>query len=431
MRNTIIAAALLASPAALSCPAQAQGTGAPAPAKAAAFGDPVTLGNGFSLDPMLDMRLRYEGVDQPTVDADALTVRVRPGVELRHAPSHLSVLVEAEGTVALVKHYNAFPFAVPGSTQRRPAYATVPDAQSADLNRLQLQYHTRQLTVTLGRQRISLDDQRFVGSVAWRQNEQTFDALRVEAGLGPVALDGTYALRQDTIFGSDSGPRRLLDGDFVFLGAGVKAGPVSAKAFSYLIDYSEDFAFANSSQTYGGRAVAAFKPAKGTTLTFTGSFARQAQMGRNPVRYRADYILGEAALGWHGFTATAGWEKLGADAHAAAGAGKAFQTPLATLHKFNGWADLFLTTPAAGLEDSYVSLAKAFPKLKAVQGLTATVVYHRFGSDTGRVAYGDEWDASLGFKTRRVGWLAKYAAYNAARFGVDRQILWLSAEVAF
>lgn len=421
MKKTALAAALIASPIAFAHPAHAAGT--------PAFGDPVPVGDGFTLDPIIDLRVRYEGVDQPTVDADAMTVRLRSGVELKHAPSHLSFLVEGEGTLALSKQYNAFPFPLPGNPQRRPQFATVADAQSIDLNRLQIMYKVKNFALTVGRQRINLDDQRFVGSVSWRQNEQTFDAVRAEATLGPVTLDGTYALRQETIFGSDAGPRRLLDGDFVFLGASTKLGPITAKAFSYIIDYDEDFAFGNSSQTYGGRASGSFALSKAVKLNVLASYARQSDIGRNPVNYTADYVLGEVGLGYQGFTLTGSYEKLGAGKVGGALAGKGFQTPLATLHKFNGWADLFLTTPAGGLEDTYVTLAKVFPKVKAVQGLTANVIYHQFHSDAGHVRYGTEWDASLGFKTKKVGWLVKYANYQADTFGVDRQILWLQAEL--
>ena len=84
-----------------------------------------------------------------------------------------------------------------------------------------------------------------------------------------------------------------------------------------------------------------------------------------------------------------------------------------------------------GLEDYYLTLAKVFPKVKVVQGLNANVTYHEFRSDVGGVKFGTEWDASLSFKTKKVGWLVKYANYNADRFGVDRQILWLQAEVVF
>ncbi|MFM6829449.1 MAG: alginate export family protein, partial [Novosphingobium sp.] len=323
--------------------------------------------------------------------------------------------------------YNAFPFALPGSSQRRPGYAVVADGESIDLNRLQIQYKTKAFALTVGRQRINLDDQRFVGSVGWRQNEQTFDAVRAEATLGPVSLDGTYAIQQDSIFGSEAGPRRSMDGDFVFLNAGAKFGPVTAKAFSYLIDYDEAFAFANSSQTYGARVSGSFPLSKAVKLNVLASYARQMDMGQNPVNYDADYVLGELGLAARGFTLTGGYELLGADK----AAGKSFQTPLATLHKFNGWADLFLTTPAAGLEDTYVSLAKVFPKVKALPGLNASVAYHEFRSDVGSTKYGTEWDASLGFKVKKVGLLVKYADYNANKFGVDKRILWLQAEVAF
>lgn len=419
MKKTAITATLLASSIAFAHPAFAAGK--------PAFGDPIPVGEGLTLDPIIDARIRYEGVDQPTVDADALTVRLRTGVELKHAPSHLSVLVEAEGTLGLNNEYNAFPFVLPGSSQRRPQYAVVADGESIDLNRAQIMYKVKDFALTVGRQRINLDDQRFVGSVAWRQNEQTFDAVRAEATVGPVSIDATYAIQQDSIFGSEAGPRRAMDGDFVFVQAGVKAGPLLVKGFSYIIDYDEAFAFANSSQTYGGRVSGSIPLSKAVKLNVLASYARQMDIGRNPVNYEADFVVGELGLAYQGFTLTGGYEKLGADK----AAGKSFQTPLATLHKFNGWADLFLTTPGNGLEDYYVTLAKVFPKVKAVQGLNANVTYHEFRSDVGNVKFGTEWDASLGFKTKKVGWLVKYANYNADKFGVDRQILWLQAEVAF
>lgn len=419
MKKTAITATLLASSIAFAHPAFAAGK--------PAFGDPIPVGEGLTLDPIIDARIRYEGVDQTTVDADALTVRLRTGVELKHAPSHLSVLVEAEGTLGLNNEYNAFPFVLPGSSQRRPQYAVVADGESIDLNRAQIMYKVKDFALTVGRQRINLDDQRFVGSVAWRQNEQTFDAVRAEATVGPVSIDATYAIQQDSIFGSEAGPRRAMDGDFVFVQAGVKAGPLLVKGFSYIIDYDEAFAFANSSQTYGGRVSGSIPLSKAVKLNVLASYARQMDIGRNPVNYEADFVVGELGLAYQGFTLTGGYEMLGADK----AAGKSFQTPLATLHKFNGWADLFLTTPGNGLEDYYVTLAKVFPKVKAVQGLNANVTYHEFRSDVGNVKFGTEWDASLGFKTKKVGWLVKYANYNADKFGVDRQILWLQAEVAF
>lgn len=427
-------AAALAVPVAVAHPALA----------APKFGDAVPIGEGLSLDPIIDARVRWEHVDQPTTDADAITLRLRAGAELKSTIG-LAFLAEAEGTKAIGDDYNAFPFAV-ANGQRRPAFSVVPDAETIELNRLQLQYKTEAASLTLGRQRINLDDQRWVGSVLWRQNEQTFDAIRAEAKLGPVSLDATWSISQRTIFGMDAGdasdfapnagPRQHYDGDFVFLGAAAKFGPVQAKAFAYMLDYDAAFLFANSSQSYGVRATASLPLAPKLKLNLTGSYAVQRDYGRNPVDYSADYILAEAGLGYHALTLTAGFEKLGSDATAAGGAGRALQTPMATLHKFNGWADMFLTTPNKGLRDLYVGAAYKFDGVKALPGLNAAVTWHSYDSDVGSLDYGDEWNASAGFRLGAVGLLAKYARYRghgAADFtnDVDTEKFWLQLELAF
>lgn len=395
----------------------------------AAAGAPVKIADGLTIDPIIEARLRYELVDQPTLDADAVTLRLRAGFELKHTPSRLAFLAEAEGTLGIVTDYNAFPFAIADS-QRRPGYSVVADSMNVELNRIQLQYKSKAVTATVGRQRINLDDQRWVGAVGWRQNEQTFDALRGEAKIGSVSLDATYAIDQRSIWGIDAGPRQGIDGDHIFLGAGVKAGPVQLKAFAYLLDYDDTFFTANSSQTYGARAVAAIALTPKAKLNLAASYARQSDYGSNTFSYSADYIAAEASTTFAGFTLTGGYELLGSSASAGVG-GRAVQTPMATLHKFNGWADLFLTTPNSGLQDIYGGLAYKFGKVKALPGLNAAVNYHKFDSDFGGVDFGDEWDASLGFKLGRVNLLAKFADYNAKNFGVDTRKVWLQAEIAY
>ncbi len=420
MKTFTLGAAALAAPLAFAYPALA------APKT---FGDPVPVTDTLTFDPIVDARLRWENVDTPTKDADAVTLRLRSGFELKHAPSHLSILAEAEGTLEIGDHFNGLAF-VPAKA--RPAYAIVADPANVELNRLQIQYRTKQLGLTIGRQRINLDDQRWVGAVGWRQNEQTFDAVRGEANYGPVMADVTYARSQRTIYGHDAGARTAYDGDFWFLQAGVKQGPVTVKGFAFLLDYDAKeqvgplaITLADT-QTYGARATAALPLGKKVKLNLIGSYARQQGWKDNPAKYHADYVNAEAGLATHGFTATGGYEKLGSDTRS--GKGIALQTPMATLHKFNGWADLFLTTPAAGLEDVYTGLAKVFPKAK---GLTLNVTWHDFHSDIGHVKYGEEWDASVGFKVRKVALLAKYADYKAKGFGVDTTKFWLEADYAF
>lgn len=434
----LFTATALAAPLAFAQPAFA------APAPAPKFGDPVAISPDVTIDPIIDARLRWENVEQPTTEADAVTLRVRAGVEVKHKPSHLAFLVESEATLGLSNRYNAYPgnlgLTNPPASQLRPAYSVVADPENIELNRLQLQYKDKHVTLTLGRQRINHDDQRWVGAVGWRQNEQTFDAVRGEGKIGPVALDVAYAISQRTIFGYDAGQRTAYDGDFFLLGASAKLGPVQLKAISYLLDYDLKENTAPTplalqkqladSQTYGLRANANFKLTPKIGLGLLASYARQSAYADNTLDFAADYIAAEGNLSYAGFTLTGGWEKLGSDA--VVGGRRSVQTPLATLHKFNGWADLFLVTPDNGLQDAYVGLAYKFPKGKGLPGMTAQVTWHQFDSDFGDLEYGQEWNAQVGFKVGPVGMLAKYAQfYSANPTLADTRKIWLQAEYAF
>lgn len=386
------------------------------PAVAGDIGAPLPLGDGVTLDPILAARLRYEWVDQANLPkkAEAVTFRLRGGAEIK--AGDFAFLAEGEGTAALVDRYND---TLPKNGVE--PFPTIADPETLELNRLQVSYLHKGTGVTLGRQRIVLDNARFVGNVGWRQNEQTFDAVRGQAKIGPVSLDATYSRSQRTVFGIDS-PNGHFDGDLVFLNGGIKLPAIEAKAFAYLLDYDTRLAF--SSQTYGVLVKGAI-PLPGFKLNAMASYAVQSDYGANPVDYRADYLNAELGTEVRGFGLTAGYEQLGSD-HGIA----AVQTPLATLHAFNGWADLFLTTPARGLRDYYAGAGYKFA-VPALPGLKADLTYHRFDSDFGQLDYGDEWDASLGFKLGSVALLAKYADYSANAFGSDTQKVWLQAEAMF
>lgn len=384
---------------------------------AQAVGAPIQLAEDVTLDPIVTARLRYETVDQPNLpdEAEALTLRGRGGVELK--AGGLALVAEGEGTWALTARYND---TLPGNGVE--PFPVVADPKNLELNRLQVSYLKDGTGVTVGRQRLLLDNQRFVGNSGWRQNEQTFDAVRGQAKLGPIVLDAAYSISQRTVFGVDS-PNEHFDGDFMLLNGGVDLPVVDVKAFAYLLDYDTRFAF--SSQTYGVLVTGELAiPAIGK-LTGLVSYAKQGDYGTNPIAYDADYLNAQFGLGLFGLNLTAGYEELGSDGGAAA-----FQTPLASLHAFNGWADTFLTTPAAGLRDYYAGIGKTFG-LPFLPGLKADVTYHEFDSDFGGLEYGHEWDASLGFKLGPVGLLAKYADYQASGFGADTRKLWVQGEVGF
>ena len=384
---------------------------------------PTEFSHDVQLRPIVDARLRYEHVDQAGLGADSLTLRLRGGIEGRYGP--FAFLAEGEAVVAPVDRYNAFAFPLPNAGQRRPQFAVVADPENVELNRLQLQYRAGGALVTLGRQRINLDDQRWVGAVGWRQSEQTFDALRLETRLGPVQADVAYAISQRTIFGDEAGPRSAFGGEFLFAGVSSGIGPAEGKLFAYLLDYDEAFFLANSSQTYGGILNVRVPLGTRAGLAVRASYARQSDYGRNPADYAANYWSFEGTATLAGFALSAGWERLGSD-H-----GRAVQTPMATLHRFNGWADLFLTVPPNGLEDASVSIGRRFEPRRPMPGLEFSLAVHQFRSAIADLAYGTEWDFSAGLRLGRVSLLAKYADYDARSFGADTRKFWLQADWTF
>jgi hypothetical protein len=391
---------------------------AAAPAQADAFGTPIKIGEGVTLDPIVEALLRYEHVDQTNIadTADAVTLRVRAGGELKSG--EFSLLAEGEGTLALVDDYND---TIPGNGVE--PFPIVSDPENIEINRLQVGWMKDGSGITVGRQRIQLDNQRFVGNVGWRQNEQTFDAVRGQLKLGKLKFDATYAISQRTLFGYRS-PNEHFDGDIVLLNAGADLNEIKLTGFAYLIDYDTRIAF--SSQTYGGRATGAFKLGDGLTAEFTASIATQSDLGANPTSYQAEYFNLEAGAAIKDLTLKGGYEELGSDGGVAS-----FQTPLATLHAFNGWADLFLTTPAVGLRDFYLTAAYRFTKVKQLPGLNLQFAYHKYENDTAGADMGNEWNASLGFRVGKVNLLAKYADYDASGFGSDTQKFWLQAAVSY
>ena len=397
-------------------PAFARDSGVPS------WGGPMPIGDGVTLDPIVDLRLRYEHVDQDnaTDTGNALTARLRAGAEIK--AGDFAFLTEGEGTFAPVDRYNAFPFAA--EAQNR-SYDVVTDPENIELNRAQINWVRKGSSVTLGRQRINLDDQRWVGSVGWRQNEQTFDAVRGTARVGLLSLDATYANGQRTIFGVDAGKRQAYDGDFVFLGAGVATGPVTVKGFVYLLDYDDPLMAASSSKTFGILATGALPLGPKAKVAFKASYANQSDWKTVARNYNADYLALEGQVSVIGVTVTGGYELLGSDN------GVGLATPMATLHKFNGWADVFLNTPAGGLQDIYLGAAYTVPGRKGFPALNLALAWHDFDSDRGSMNYGSEWDASLGFRLGRVSVLAKYARYDARDFSVDTEKVWLQLEYGF
>ncbi|MEQ8486829.1 MAG: alginate export family protein [Pseudomonadales bacterium] len=359
----------------------------------------------------LGFRYRVEHVDQDGIDATATASTARARYTWTSgAVGAVRFGFEAD-YVALIgpERYNS-------TENGRVRYPVVADPEGFDLNQAFVKWAGDGVTVTGGRQRINHGGQRFVGGVAWRQNEQTFDGLRVEAALGGGSLDYAYVANVNRIFGPGDGaqPGDWRSDSHLLQARRPLGERLTVGAFGYLMDFDNDNGPVNANATYGIEAVLRL----GST-TVSAALARQQDYADSPLDYRADYGWLEAAWAFDPVTVKLGYEVLGSDGGAAG-----FRTPLATLHKFQGWADVFLNTPADGVRDLYVEAAAKVGRL----GLSA--VYHDFSADRGRRDYGRELDVAVSYPlTGRIGLELKLASYRADGFATDTVKAWATINV--
>ena len=337
----------------------------------------------------LNARARYEFADFDNFDenSNAATLRTRLGY-LTGDWNGLQGYVELEDVRAADDEaYNA---AGLNGVFDRPVIA---DPEVTELNQLWASYALPtgegelSLNAKVGRQGINLDDQRFVGTVGWRQDNQTFDAGVVSTDLGIEGFNATYGfLNQiNRIFGEEldfDSESHIVNVSYKLGGYGKLTG------FAYLLDFEN--AALNSSDTFGVRFAGDRALNDDLKLLYQASWAFQQDAGDNPVDYEAIYVLGDVALEAKGLgTVGVGYELLGSDDGLFG-----FRTPLATLHKFNGFADQFLVTPNGGLQDFYVYLKAGFlPK-----GTKALVAFHVFEPDEGDADFGTEFDGVVSHK---------------------------------
>jgi hypothetical protein len=381
----------------------------------------------IAVQPLLDARLRFENVDQDGFgrEANALTLRVRPGLQVSR--DGWSALIEGEATAAITHDYN-------DGTNGKTQFPGIFDPANTEINRAQIRYAGENgFAVTAGRQALELADQRFVGSASFRQNQQTFDAVRMQWGQTKgFSADLTYAWSDRTINGRrGTGARQqAVSGDNVFalLNYGMKAGTLTG--FAYLVDQDEAViqGYRLSSQTYGVRFAGATPLGKDAKLGYIASWARQSDYHRNPNDYSADYWLIEGALTVKALTGKAGIEVLGADKGVAL---TSVQTPDGSVFGFQGWADKLTTTPPDGVRDLYGSIAYAWKNVGLADAIGLTTAYHRFDSDRRRQHYGNEWDLLVSAKRGRTTLSVRYARYDADRFATDTDKLWLEADWTF
>ncbi|WP_430736422.1 alginate export family protein [Pseudomonas anguilliseptica] len=373
--------------------------------------------------PILDARYRYEHVDQDNAlkHANAQTLRTRVGVQSGKWYG-LSALIEADNVSRIGDaSYNE-------TRNGQSEYSVVADPDGSEINQALLRYDHQYGSAVLGRQRINLDNQRFIGGVAWRQNEQTYDgALAQLKPLGGLTLTYAYIDNINSIFGPGNGKYDTagnpanIEGHSHLLNAQYVLMPeLTATAYQYRLGLDNLAAGNQSSKTTGVRLNGAV-----AGVSYVLEYAQQTEYADNPLDLDSDYYLAELGYIIKGVTLKGGYEVLGGDE----GPGnRAFQTPLATKHAFQGWADIFLLTPANGIKDAYVGASA--PLL----GGTLAAWYHDFRAEKGSSQYGEEIDLSYAHPipgVKGLVGLVKYASYDADDFAVDTDKLWVQLQYSY
>ncbi|TVP44802.1 MAG: hypothetical protein EA350_10740 [Gemmatimonadales bacterium] len=398
------------------------------PLEAAAQGAPAGA-DGDALRLLFDARVRHETVESGAFEADAraLTARVRTGIEARLFTG-VDLLAEVDANQAFgLRDFNS-------TVNGRTEYPAIVDPNSQRINRLHLSLRSADgRHLVAGRQRIIHDDARFVGNVGFRQNEQTLDAVRLRMPLpGQTALDYAFAWQANRVFGGES-PLGTEDGRLHMghLSRPMPGGTVTG--FGYWFTFREALS-RQSSRTLGARFRGSHLVTEDLRLHVLASAADQRALGEVQADVSVGYVRveGGVAHAGTGLSTSVNWERLGGDGD------RGFSFPLATLHAWQGFTDVFLATPPDGLHD--LRLEAAWDGSIPGGGVPARVAVRRHAFRSLHAApgsLGGEWNLEVRVVPRSgLTVLARIADYTTetpetpAPWGSDVRKFWLSVEYA-
>ena len=374
----------------------------------------------------LSFRLRYEDVNVDNLaddKANALTLKTRLNYRTGLYQG-FSAFLEMDNITEL--DGNDYPTSKGlKNTGNYPGKAIIADPTGTEINQAYLSYTMSNAksstTSKYGRQRILLDNQRFVGGVGFRQNEQTYDAFSITHKCeSDTKVFYAHINNVNRIFGEDDPFVSDTDSSSDLLNINYSGWDAGSLVFySYLLDEKNSD---TQYDTYGLRF-----SGNNEGLGYQLEYATQEKELSNGTEFDADYLLAEASLKVDAVKFSLGFENLQSD-----NGNFGFATPLATAHKFQGWADQFLGTPNEGIKDIYFS---AGGKLGAVKLLA---VYHDFTSDTDNLSGDNDLGSEFGFVASKkfgdYGLSLKYANYSDGDSSfnkADTEKLWLTVNAAF
>jgi len=334
-----------------------------------------------------------------------------------------------------------------GQTQ----YDIIKDPQYAMISNADINYQVDKTILHAGRGQVNLDNQRFIGTVGWRQLERSYDSVFVaNNSVKNLSLLAAWVYGVQGV-----GAAPTVDANSILLHAAYTVMPeLKITAYDYMLSANgRIIGIPNIGgvgfDTYGVAFTGKIAPS-GIKLNYRAEYAVQKdatmkmqETATNAGNFKADASYYNLDLGANinGILAGVNYEFLSGEN--ASGTETAFNPKLGTNHKFNGWADEFYVahTPSGGLKDANIRLgykAKGFGKLLGV--------YHDFKADTAMPAasgttddLGSEFDivyvnAIPGVKNLKG--LVKFASYSKGQsteftYNKDKTVAWAQLDYKF
>ncbi len=320
------------------------------------------------------------------------------------------------------------------------------EKELAKMTQAKVQYSTGATSFTVGRSTTNLDNQRFIGSVGWKQSFQTLDLASVSYKDAGLSVFGAYVYGVNAIGDDGNGEQGIYYGinrttDAIIAAGGTGSGATTSalvnasyKVADALTVTAYSYMLGSISDTYGVALTGKTK-AGDVGITYRAEYAMQTDASLEMKSFgKADrdseYYNIDLGVNLSGILAGVNYEVLGAgETGGLNGSNAGFQTPLATKHKFNGWADKFLITPTTGLVDANLMVG-----YKSKEFGVAKAIYHDYTSDAGSLDYGTE--LNLIYKRTIPGvkgltGMLKYADYSADDFSTDTQKAWVMLDYKF
>lgn len=376
---------------------------------------------------------------------------------------------------------------LPAVNRYTEGYAIIPDNDFEEINELYIGWRAPTggcpsapgpcdgpLSFKIGRQTVIYDNHRWVGDVIWRGNNVAMDAFRVDKTLGKLGISYTYVDKVKRLFGPDSIFNEWEMDDSHLINISYKLPQFNGKlvAYGYLLDFDDNprtpfpegtgmappfvGPVSFDSETYGVRFTGRHEFSDTLDIQSELEYANQdptddsiSALDDNDyyniefgIRFGGTRVdnLGFMPIGEPTYQIRVGYEVLESNG------ANALQTPLATVHAFNGWADKFVAapggsaTPLGGIEDTSVTLTILGLMGNKIGKNKLVINYHDYSTDRSYMSgnnrisdYGDEWGVLWGkpFKGKFL-FAIKYTDFESEDgFSTDTKKFWTLLQYRF